>query len=198
MGQMYERYVWHLRLDKSRLVRARDPEELRRKADELMAQWEKTWKSKQEREQKAAAREFARLAQARNKEQKIDLAETKTAEAVQEIQRLENILAQGIARDPRLQWEQLKSTTDFPRPKPSEPFFPPPSIAEPILPTPPPEPVRPTIPEGPKQPDLSENLPETIRASNLRHRSRKPNPGSCAKEAGGSGSPFLRGSRIME
>ena len=119
MAYLHEKKVWHARLNKSRVLRGNDPEELRRKADELMAQWEETWKRKQERELRAAT-----------KEQKTVLAEQKTIEAEQEVQEIENLLARGIARDPRIKWELLKDKTPFSRPKPTEIFVQPPSIGD--------------------------------------------------------------------
>ena len=101
MGQMYERKVWHQGLNRSRIVRARNPEDLRRKAAELMERWEESWRLKQDRDLRASMKAQAQAMQARSKEQKIALAEERTEEARQSVVVIENLLHDALDVDPR-------------------------------------------------------------------------------------------------
>src|SRR5208337_4891092 len=116
MFSIYQREVRHVRMNKFHVLRDKDPEVLRQKAEALMAQWEEMWQRKQERDREAGMKQLARDAQARNKEQKALLAETKTAEAEQEVRQLESVLKRvigldteiHIGLDTEIQWDRLK------------------------------------------------------------------------------------------
>jgi len=122
-----------------------------------MAQWEEMWQRKQERDREAGMKRLARDSQARNKEQKALLAETKSAEAELEVRQLETVLKQVIGLDTQIQWDRLEDHREFPTPQPAEPYFPlPPFVPDPAFPPAPQEPVKPNIPEKPTPPDLAE------------------------------------------
>src|SRR5208337_4048389 len=120
MFSIYQREVRHVRMNKFHVLRDKDPEVLRQKAEALMAQWEEMWQRKQERDREAGMKQLARDSQARNKEQKALLAETKSAEAEQEVRQLESILKQVIGLDTQIQWDRLKDHREFPTPQPAE------------------------------------------------------------------------------
>jgi hypothetical protein len=152
-------------MNKFHVLRDKDPEVLKQKAEALMAQWEEMWQRKQERDREAGMKQLARDAQDRNKEQKALLAETKTAEAEQEVRQLETVLKRvigldteiHIGLDTEIQWDRLKDHQEFPTPQPAEPYFPlPPFVPDPEFPPAPQEPVKPHIPEKPIPPDLAE------------------------------------------
>jgi len=121
-----------------------------------MAQWDEEWKQKRNLEATAALRRLVVTAQATSPDQKIALAEARTAEAEQQINQLENILVNAIGRDTRIQWEDLKDYSEFAKPRPAEAFVRPPVVKEPIMPRPPVEPVKPKVPQKLVPPDLSE------------------------------------------
>jgi restriction system protein len=155
MVPMYDSEVRHAGLNKYHVLRCKDPEVLRQKAQALLAQWEEMWKRRQEAEAKRKAREF----QARSKEEKLIVADMKTEQAERERQQLEEILTHGISRTAESQWDRLKHNREFPIPKPDDPYFPLlPYVPDPVLAPPPREPVRPEIPKKPIPPDISEKV----------------------------------------
>jgi restriction system protein len=155
MVPMYESEVRHAGLGKYHVLRCKDPEVLRQKTLALLAQWEEMWKRRQESEAKRKAREF----QARSKEEKLIVANMKTEQAEELGRQLVDILRYGIDRATESQWDRLKDNTEFPKPKPDEPYFPlVPYVPDPVLPLPPKEPVRPEIPKKPIAPDISEKV----------------------------------------
>src|SRR4051812_34420495 len=145
MSKLHEWTVWHERLNKSRVLRGQNFNALKQRAQLLMNQWEAEWQSKQQRDQKAADRELARASQARSKEQKVVLAETRTAEAEEVIRRVQELLKEALGRTPGIDWGRLADKSEFAKPKPQEPDLIPPSSAPYKLPTPPSEPVTPAI-----------------------------------------------------
>jgi restriction system protein len=94
MVPMYESEVRHAGLNKYHVLRCKDPEVLRQKAQALLAQWEEMWKRRQEAEAKRKAREF----QARSKEEKLIVADMKTEQAEKVGRQLGDILRYGIGR----------------------------------------------------------------------------------------------------
>jgi hypothetical protein len=105
--------MYHVGLNKSQLVRAKTLEDLKRKADDLMASWQETWLIKQERDTKAKVKARAQETQARSREQKIALADVRSEEAKQAIAVIENLIANALDVDPRIQWVSLKDKRQF-------------------------------------------------------------------------------------
>ena len=156
MSPSYEREVRHASLKRSRILRGTDPESLRIKAEELLACWDQEWKLRRDREQRESLERLVRETRATSPEQKVALAEEKTAEADREIRKLENLLSDSIGRDTRIQWETLKDYSEFTKPKPIEPVLTQPVLQVPVMPPPPVEPAKPRLPDKPVPPDPSE------------------------------------------
>jgi restriction system protein len=152
-NKSYQTEVRHHGLNKYHVLRSKDAVVLSQKAQALLARWEEMWNRKEEAEAKRQAREF----QARSKEEKHNLAGTKTEQAEKEIHQLENVLSQGISQRKEIQWDRLKDSRSFAKPKPAEPYSPLlPIVYEPVYPPPPIEPLAPQIPKKPIPPDLTE------------------------------------------
>ena len=109
--------IRHDGLHKYRLIRGNDPYVVGQKAAAQQAQWAEMW----ERKQASEAKRLAREQKAKNKEDKQKDAAERTQEALDEINRLENILAHTLNIDDTIQWESLKDTAEFPEPKPEVP-----------------------------------------------------------------------------
>jgi restriction system protein len=155
MVPIYERKITHAGLKKFHVLRGKDPDALRLKAEALMAQWDDMWERRKEAERKRLAKEK----QAQGKEQMLALAEAKTEEATNATHRLETILSSVIGTNTEILWERLKDHLAFPRPRPDEPHYPVmPFIPDPVYPIPPTKPDRPDIPTKPVPPAESERV----------------------------------------
>ena len=149
----YQAEVRHAGLKKYHVLRGKDLDVLKQKARALLARWEELWKRNEDAEAKRQARER----QARTKEDKLILADTKTEQAEKDIRELENILNEGISRNIQDCWELLRDNREFSKQKPTEPYLPlSPYVPDPVFPPPPLEPVTPQIPKKPVPPDPSE------------------------------------------
>lgn len=119
MTNSYYIDIKHDGLKKYRRVTGRDEVEVTAKAAAQSAQWEATWKKQQERENLA-----------RSKEQKRDLAMTRSKEAEQILSELETLLAATARSSNKIKWDSLLDKTDLNRVKP-QPIPPPKSPVEP-------------------------------------------------------------------
>ena len=117
----YQLEMWHDDLRKHRLIRGSDVSVIQRKADLQAAEWSAQWNAAQERSAYRDAREDARRAVEEGKAE----AQRRTAEAQQELSRLEGVLAATLDVDDRIDWESLIDSTPFPEKLPVSPKLPP-------------------------------------------------------------------------
>lgn len=113
---MYEIEISHPGLNKYRHIRGSDLYVVQQKAAAQERTWDEMWEKKQETERKRKEREDA----IRSKEQKIELAATRTAEAEAAIQGLEATLEHTLSIDDSIDWSSLLSTQDFGTEKPEK------------------------------------------------------------------------------
>ena len=186
----YQAEVRHPGLNKYHVLHSKDRAVLAEKAQALLARWEDMWNRKEEAEVKRQAKER----QARSKEDKLILADTKTEQAEKEIEQLENILKAGISRKIESYWDRLRDKREFPEAKPAEPYFPlSPHVPEPVFPPAPAEPVTPQIPKKPVPPDLAEKpTPDEPRFQPVISLVDRMIPGQVQKKTKEAGDFFLR------
>jgi len=101
--EMWEIEVRHNGLNKYRHIRGSDKYIVQKKAAAQELAWDEMWEKKQLAEQKRTDRE----ATIRSKEEKKELATTKTEEAQEEINRLESILLHTLEIDDVIDWNSL-------------------------------------------------------------------------------------------
>ena len=99
----YRVELWHEGLNKHRVIRAADENELERKATLQATEWETRW------------------LEIRSREDAKELAVQRSSEAQQQIKALEDTLLYALSSDPRPDWETLKDKSPFPKPAPTEP-----------------------------------------------------------------------------
>jgi restriction system protein len=114
---MWEVRVTHPGLHKFRVVKGVTKQEADLKAALQVKVWNEQW----EHVQLARARQRGREQAAHNKELKKLLVEEQTKEAEEAISAVENLLRNGVARDCRVEWSNLKDHSDYPEPKPAKP-----------------------------------------------------------------------------
>jgi len=114
----YEIEVRHEGLHKYRVIRGSDSNVVGRKAQAQVEQWDAMW----DRKQASEAKRFGRELKAKNKEEKQRIAAERTQEALDEINRLENVLAHTLDIDDTIEWESLKDFAEFMEPKPNVPL----------------------------------------------------------------------------
>lgn len=119
-GVVYEIELRHDGLNKYRHIRGRDRTVVEEKARAQEATWEEQWSKRQEVEARKAAREEA----AEEKEEKKRLAQEQTEEASSILAALERTLEHTLAVDDAIDWDSLKSTEGFPKPRPVAPARP--------------------------------------------------------------------------
>lgn len=119
MTNSYYIDIKHDGLKKYRRVTGRDKVEVAAKVAAQRAQWEATWQKQQDRENLA-----------RSKEQKRDLAMTRSKEAEQILSDFETLLAAAAKSSSKIKWDSLLDKTDLNRIKP-QPIPPPKSPIEP-------------------------------------------------------------------
>lgn len=107
MTNSYYIDIKHDGLKKYRRITGRDKVEVTAKAAAQRAQWEATWQKQQKRENLA-----------RSKEQKRDLAITRSKEAEQVLSDLEALLAAATKSSNKIKWDSLLDKTDLNRVKP--------------------------------------------------------------------------------
>ena len=126
-GTVYFVDVRHEGLNKYRQIRGNDLLVVEQKAAVQAAQWAEMWGRKQEAARKRRTREKAAL----KKEEKKQLAISRTAEAQEALKGLENILKATLDVDDTVDWDSLKDTSAFGKPKPGRPSWPQ-SLQEPL------------------------------------------------------------------
>lgn len=108
--EMYEIEVEHEELNKYRLIRGSDEYIVERKALAQELAWDKMWEKKQAVEKNKKARE----ATMKSKEEKKELANTKTNEAQQSIRLLETTLLHTLKIDDTIDWDKLLNKKKYP------------------------------------------------------------------------------------
>jgi len=114
---MWEIKIHHPGLNKYRVIKGIDKNEVNRRADAQIAIWDEMYRRKLEREQRA----FDRRQRAIEKQTMSEEAQSRTQEAKQAIEELENILRHAYDMNNTLIWETLKDTSTFNQPKPNAP-----------------------------------------------------------------------------
>jgi len=120
--KIYEIEVRHEDLKKFRLIRGSDRYVVEQKAIAQGLAWDEMWGKRLAVEQKKKDREAA----IRSKEEKKELATTKTKEAQESINQVETILLHTLDIDDAIDWDSLLDNNEFPKKKPvilkSEPY----------------------------------------------------------------------------
>ena len=124
--------IWHDGLDKYQLIRSDNVYVLEQKANEKIRQWNDMWERKQIAEQKQLEREK----KAQDIQQKKVLAEAMTAQALETLDSMNEILNHTLNIDDAIDWESLKDKKHFPEHKPKKSSPP----KKPVFETLPPEP----------------------------------------------------------
>ncbi|MDP8207805.1 MAG: restriction endonuclease [Candidatus Electryonea clarkiae] len=115
--EMWEAEVRHEELNKYRHIRGSDRHIVEQKATAQKLVWDEMWEKKQAAEQKKMAKEAA----VRSKEEKKELAITKTKEAQEAINQLETILLHTLKVDDAIDWNILLNKKKYPEKKPAKP-----------------------------------------------------------------------------
>ncbi|WP_444901477.1 restriction endonuclease [Microbulbifer sp. SSSA007] len=115
--EFYEIEVVHNGLGKYRHIRGTDRYVVEQKAAAQKATWDEMWRKKKKAEQKRKEKEDA----IRSKEQKIALAQEKTDEAVESLERLEKTLLHTLTIDDSIDWDSLLDKAPYPERKPKKP-----------------------------------------------------------------------------
>lgn len=134
---MFEIEVTHAGLNKYRLIKSSDPNVLENKAAAQMATWDEMWEKKLDAEERKQQRE----AETQSKDDKKNLAITKTNEAQDTIQQLENTLAHTLTIDDAIDWDSLFNKKQY-------------SVRHPRKPSPPKSPFKPDTSHAVYQPKL--------------------------------------------
>lgn len=119
--QRFEVDVWHRGLGKYQLIRSDDADVLRQKAQATIFQWDEMWRRKREADQRRAERE----ASAYSVRSKTALAAERTQEARSALEEIKGVLAAALVAKKTLNFDTLKTLTDFAAPMPSKPALPP-------------------------------------------------------------------------
>lgn len=114
---IWEIEVQHEGLNKYRHIRGYDKYVVEQKAAAQRLAWDEMWERKQAADSKRISREMT----IRNKEEKKELAVTRTEEAQQKIDELESILSHTLSVDDTVDWASLMDRKPFPKKKPSRP-----------------------------------------------------------------------------
>lgn len=115
-GEMWEIQIRHEGLNKYRHIRGSDRHVVEQKAIAQHHVWDEMWEKKQVAEQKKKKRESA----IRGKEEKKELAITKTNEALDAINKLETILLHTLSVDDAIDWSSLLDKKRYSQKKPSK------------------------------------------------------------------------------
>lgn len=115
--QVFEVEIKHDGLNKYRVIRGSDYHVVQQKAIYQQKQWDEMWEKKLEAEKKRKMREEA----AREKEEKKSLAAQLTADALEELEKLDKILHHTLEVNDAIDWEKLKDYSEFDEPKPEAP-----------------------------------------------------------------------------
>lgn len=113
----YQLEMWHDGLRKHRVIRGSDQDVIQRKAELQAAEWEDQWRAARERFAVRSAREDAKRALEDARAE----AAKRTAEAQQELERIESILAATLDVDDRIEWSSLFDRATFAEETPRKP-----------------------------------------------------------------------------
>ena len=130
----YRLELWHDGLKKHRVIKGSEGSVVQRKAQLQLEDWREKWAvalDRQARQQETADKK-------RHQDEQRQLAVARTAEAQEEIERLEKTLQHTLQIDDAIDWNSLKDFTKFTEPQPERPTPP----REPKLASAPPEPIR--------------------------------------------------------
>lgn len=114
----YQTEVFHDELNKYQLITGDAPSIVEQKAHYTIAQWDEMWARRSERDKRVRA-----------SEDKKSEAQTRSAQAQEDLSAPESILADAVAIDHKVDWDTLKNKSDYPVPKPEVQ-----KLAEPSLP----------------------------------------------------------------
>src|SRR5690606_3696851 len=109
----YSIAIWHNNLNKYKIVKGDDQHVVMRKATVAMAQWDEMW----------AKKKTAMDARDRVEDRK-EKAAALTEEAENALAELMGILAQTLGVNDEIDWEALKGSDKFGKPKPRKPSLP--------------------------------------------------------------------------
>jgi restriction system protein len=113
----YEIEIRHDGLHKYRHIRGTDRHVVEQMALAQREAWDEIWRKKIKDEELRSERAKA----ARTKENKKSLAITQTNDAKKALLDIENTLLVVIAKDCKIDWEKIKDSSEFDKPKPVEP-----------------------------------------------------------------------------
>ncbi|MFZ0053025.1 MAG: restriction endonuclease [Desulfobaccales bacterium] len=113
----YQIEIRHEGLHKYRQIRGTDRNVVEQTAQAQLEAWEEIWRKKLKDEELRSERAKAAL----TKEHKKSLAITQTKEAKKALSDIENTLLVVIAEDCKIDWEKIKDSSEFNKPKPTEP-----------------------------------------------------------------------------
>jgi len=117
---MYSVEIKHDGLHKYRVIKGNDRYVVEQKAYVQLKQWDEMWDKKQEAERKKKDRENVAM----EKAQKKAMAEQLTAEAIDELNLIDNTLLHTLDIDDKIDWDSLKDTSTFGQKKPMGPRIP--------------------------------------------------------------------------
>jgi len=114
---MYEIEVRHEGLNKYRHIRGKDKHIVQQKASMQILAWDEMWEKKQAAEWKKEVAELEKMV----KENKKETAITKTNEAQEAINKLNNLLSHTLTIDDAIDWDNLINDSEYQETKPSRP-----------------------------------------------------------------------------
>lgn len=109
---MWQSEIRHPGLNKYRLIKGTDKYVVEQKAAAQMAMWDEMWQRKVEKNQRVL-----------DKQTMFEEAQSRTQQAKQAIEELENTLKHTLDIDDTIKWETLKNFSAFSEPKPEPPNF---------------------------------------------------------------------------
>ncbi|MBE3094474.1 MAG: restriction endonuclease [Actinobacteria bacterium] len=109
---MWQSEIRHPGLNKYRLIKGTDKYVVEQKAAAQMAMWDEMWQRKVEKNQRVL-----------DKQTMFEEAQSRTQQAKQAIEELENTLKHTLDIDDTIKWETLKDFSAFSEPKPEPPNF---------------------------------------------------------------------------
>ena len=116
-SEVWEIEVWHDGLNKYRLIRGKDKYVVEQKAAAQCAVWDEMWERRLEKDQRLYEKEQ----QIKDTQSKIELAEEKTRETQEEIEKIEYILRHALDKNRKIDREILKKEIKFHKEKPPSP-----------------------------------------------------------------------------
>lgn len=114
---MYEIEIRHNGLNKYRIVKGNDPYVVQQKVKMQQKIWDEMWEKKQEQLRQRKEKEQLAL----KKQQKKELAEELTNDAIEQLEIIDNTLLYTLDTSAKICWEDLKNTSEYEVPKPKEP-----------------------------------------------------------------------------